>query len=149
MEFSRQEYLTGSPFPSPGELPNPGIEPTSPAQQADSVPTELPGKPIYAIKGICFWVVKFNAYMCFLNQVTSVQTHMCRDDIKSIYLNPQKSNTTKQDGISDQERLDGRGSVSVRRIMLLRNQESHLHVVDLDSMETRTCLVSGTLSVGE
>ena len=87
--------------------------------------------------------------MCFLNQVTFMQTHMCRDDIKSIYLNPQKSNTTKQDGISGQERLDGRGSVSVRRIVFLRNQESHLHVVDLDSMETRTCLVSGTLSVDE
>ena len=35
------------------------------------------------------------------------------------------------------------------RIMLIRNQESRLHVVDLDSTETRTCLVSVTLSVGE
>ena len=36
MEFSRQEYWNGLPFPSPGDLPNPGIKPRSPALQADS-----------------------------------------------------------------------------------------------------------------
>ena len=41
MEFSRQEYWSGLPFPSPGDLPNPGIEPGSPALQADSLLTEL------------------------------------------------------------------------------------------------------------
>ena len=41
MEFSRQEYWNGLPFPSPGALPNPGIKPGSPALQADSLPTEL------------------------------------------------------------------------------------------------------------
>ena len=41
MGFSRQEYWSGSPFPSPGDLPNPGIEPGSPALQADSLLTEL------------------------------------------------------------------------------------------------------------
>ena len=45
MGFSRQEYRSGLPFPSPGDLPNPGIEPRSPALQADSLPTELQGKP--------------------------------------------------------------------------------------------------------
>ena len=40
-----QEYLSGYPIPSPGDLPNPGIELESPALQADSLPTELPGKP--------------------------------------------------------------------------------------------------------
>ena len=45
MEFSRQEYWSGWPFPPPGDLPDPGIEPRSPASQADSVPSELPGKP--------------------------------------------------------------------------------------------------------
>ena len=45
MEFSRQECWSGLPFPSPGELPNPGIEPGSPALQADALPFELPGKP--------------------------------------------------------------------------------------------------------
>ena len=41
MGFPRQEYWSGLPFPSPGDLPNPGIEPGSPALQADSLPTEL------------------------------------------------------------------------------------------------------------
>ena len=43
MEFSRQEYWSGLPFPSPGDLPNPGIEPGSPALQVDALPSELPG----------------------------------------------------------------------------------------------------------
>ena len=41
MGFSRQEYWSGLPFPSPGDLPDPGIEPGAPALQADSLPTEL------------------------------------------------------------------------------------------------------------
>ena len=45
MEFSRQEYWSGMPFPSPGDLPNPGIEPRSPALWVDSLPSEPPGKP--------------------------------------------------------------------------------------------------------
>ena len=44
MGFSRQVYWSGLPFPSPGDLSNPGIEPGSPALQADSLPTELGGK---------------------------------------------------------------------------------------------------------
>ena len=41
MGFSRQEYWSGLPFPSPGHLPDPGIEPGSPALQADDLPTKL------------------------------------------------------------------------------------------------------------
>ena len=44
MEFSRQEYWSGLPFPSPGDLPNLGIEHGSPALQADALPSEPPGK---------------------------------------------------------------------------------------------------------
>ena len=44
MGFSRQGYWSGLPFPSPGDLPNPGIKPRSPALQADSSPTEPQGK---------------------------------------------------------------------------------------------------------
>ena len=44
MGFSRQEYWSGLPFPSPGDLPHPGIEPKSPALQTDAVPSEPPGK---------------------------------------------------------------------------------------------------------
>ena len=47
MGFSRQEYWSGLPFPSPGDLPDPGIKPWSPTLQADSLPTEPPGKPFY------------------------------------------------------------------------------------------------------
>ena len=43
MVFSRPDYWNGKPFPSPGDLPNPGIEPRSLALQADSLPVELQG----------------------------------------------------------------------------------------------------------
>ena len=42
--FSRQEYWSGLPFPSPGDLPNPGIKPGFPALRADVLPSEPPGK---------------------------------------------------------------------------------------------------------
>ena len=42
IEFSRQEYWSGLPFHSPGDLPNPGIEPGSPALHMDSLPAEPP-----------------------------------------------------------------------------------------------------------
>ena len=46
MGFSRQEYWSGLPFPSPGDLPDPGIEPRSPTLQADTLTSEPPGKPL-------------------------------------------------------------------------------------------------------
>ena len=49
MAFSRQEYWSGLPFPSPEDLPDPGIEPGSPAFQADSLPFELQGRGIEAV----------------------------------------------------------------------------------------------------
>ena len=45
VEFSRQEYWNGLPFPSPGDLPDPGMELWFPALQADSLPSKPPGKP--------------------------------------------------------------------------------------------------------
>ena len=45
MEFSRPESWSGQPFPSPGDLPNLGIQARSPTLQADSLPAEPPGKP--------------------------------------------------------------------------------------------------------
>ena len=45
MGFSKQEYWSGLAFPSPGDLPDPGIEPRSPAFQADALTSEPPGKP--------------------------------------------------------------------------------------------------------
>ena len=46
MGFSRQEYWSGLPFPSPGDPPNPGNEPMSPAVKADNLPSEPPGKSL-------------------------------------------------------------------------------------------------------
>ena len=53
MGFSRQEYWSGLPFPSPGDLPDPGIEPRYPALLAGSLPSEPPGKPC-----IMHWVLE-------------------------------------------------------------------------------------------
>ena len=65
MGFSRQEYWIGLPFPSPGDLPDLGSEPGSPALQADSLLTELPGKPFSTymkvhIHGGFSWGVDFS-----------------------------------------------------------------------------------------
>ena len=57
-EFSRQEYWSGLPCPSPGDLPDPGIEPKSPTLQAHSLPFEPPGKPYIFLVGIS------NAMLC-------------------------------------------------------------------------------------
>ena len=57
MEFSRQEYWSGLPCPAPGDLPNPGVEPRSPALQMDSLPSEPTGKHEYfVIKSLKFLV---------------------------------------------------------------------------------------------
>ena len=61
MGFSRQECWSGLPFPSPGDLPNPGIKPGSPALKADSLPAELPGKPIMK----CYSAIKKNEILPF------------------------------------------------------------------------------------
>ena len=53
MGFSRPEYWSGLLFPSPGDLPDPGIESRSPALQADSLPTEPPGKWLPTLVNVC------------------------------------------------------------------------------------------------
>ena len=53
MEFSRQEYWSGLPFPSPGNLSDPGIEPRSPTFQADALSSAPPGKPL-SYQQLCF-----------------------------------------------------------------------------------------------
>ena len=52
MGFLRQEYCSGLPFPSPGDLPNPGIEPASPAMQADSLPLSHWGSPVELVPNL-------------------------------------------------------------------------------------------------
>ena len=53
--FSRQEYWSGLPCPSPRDLPDPGIEPESPALQSDYLPSEPPGKPLVHQNGEPFY----------------------------------------------------------------------------------------------
>ena len=61
MGFSRQEYWSGLPFPSAGDRPNPGIEPGSPALQADALPSEPPGNGTETTKftGLLFITLLF------------------------------------------------------------------------------------------
>ena len=49
MGFSREEYWSGLSFPCPVNLPDPGIKPRSPALQAQSLPSEPPGKPLFCL----------------------------------------------------------------------------------------------------
>ena len=64
MGFSRQEYWSGFPFPSPGDLLNPGIEPGFPALEADALTSEPPGKPFYNEKDIFFWMFVLEGLIC-------------------------------------------------------------------------------------
>ena len=58
MGFSRQEYWSGLPFPSPGDIPDPGMEPRCPALQADALTSELSGKPKMEVESakFLFWL---------------------------------------------------------------------------------------------
>ena len=58
MGFSRQEFWSGLPFPSPGYLPNPGIEPGSPSLQADALPSEPPWKLLMTVSYVKFIISK-------------------------------------------------------------------------------------------
>ena len=66
MEFSRQEYCSGLPFPSPRDLPDPGINPVSPALQAESLPSKPPEKPVYVY-------VFLNTIFLLLSVMTFIQ----------------------------------------------------------------------------
>ena len=56
MGFSRPEYWSGKPFPSPGDLPNPGIELRSPELQVDSLPAEPPEKNQVKVNLVPFYI---------------------------------------------------------------------------------------------
>ena len=75
MEFSRQEYWTGLPFSPPGDLPNPGIEPVSPALAGKFFTTAPPGKPyvvfgemlIYIFRPFFFFLLDFLFLLSFMS----------------------------------------------------------------------------------
>ena len=70
MGVSRQEYWSGLPFLSSGDLPDPGIEPRSPALQGESLLTELQGKPYYYLG--YYYYLRMGKYS--LNKETKMQT---------------------------------------------------------------------------
>ena len=74
IEFSRQEYWSGVPFPSPGDLPGPGIEPVSLTLWADTLPSEPPGKPLWenGVSNVDL-LECFRVYMTSLMQVNIVR----------------------------------------------------------------------------
>ena len=67
MGFSRQEYWSGLPFPSPGDLSNPGIEPRSPTLQAVALPSKPPGKDINKASLKTEWLLQINQQGQVLN----------------------------------------------------------------------------------
>ena len=88
MEFSRQEYWNGLPFPSPGDLPDSGIESASmasPALQVDSLPTEPPGLTVIQsfsesffldfLKSVCCWTVIDGHFYCLFLRANILKTH--------------------------------------------------------------------------
>ena len=71
MGFSRQEYWSGLPFTSPGDLPNPGIEPRSSASQADALPPEPPRK---LAMPTCYMIIREAVDITFLTFCLSIHT---------------------------------------------------------------------------
>ena len=87
MEFSRQEYWSGLPRLSPGDLTNPGIKPRSPALQADSLPTELWGKPLRESR--------HNKQLITILAITGIITHVTI----AIYLSDLSTHTKNTKGL--------------------------------------------------
>ena len=85
MEFSRQEYWSRLPFPSPGDFPDPGIELRSPALHADTLPSETPGKPshtwymcypyvtLHTFVGLHFYMLVALLYMLLCDMFSLIQ----------------------------------------------------------------------------
>jgi len=81
MRFSRQEYWSGLPFPSPGDLPDPGIEPGSPTFQAEALTSEPPGKvKVYIVldqkrMNIETWLEFLEIFIYTLEQGKEIKRH--------------------------------------------------------------------------
>ena len=93
MRFSRQEYWSGLPFPSPGDLPDPGIKPGSSALQADSLPPEPPGKSRFILwaplKGI--WIIHDGVVSHELIFLSSLGSLVCTNNPGKALLSAQIS----------------------------------------------------------
>ena len=80
MGFFRQEYCSGFPFPSPGDLSHPGIKPGSPALQADSLLSDLPRKTLEKKKVILFVTTWTNLKDIMLSEISQLQKEKNLDD---------------------------------------------------------------------
>ena len=74
MGFSRKEYWSGLPFPSPGDLPDPGIKPGSSTLQADALPSEPPGKP--HSHGYCSYKINFEIMWAYCSHLIILQNYL-------------------------------------------------------------------------
>ena len=86
MGFSRQEYWSGLPFPSQEDLPNPGIEPWSPALQENSLPFELQGRPVFSVLAMLNSAA-VNIGMHVFFQMIFFSRYMPRSGIAGLYGN--------------------------------------------------------------
>ena len=73
MEFSRQEYWSGLPFPAPGDFPDPGITPGSPTLLADTLPSEPPGKLMNALLLLLLLSYFSNVRLCATTETAAHQ----------------------------------------------------------------------------
>ena len=91
MEFSRQEYWSGLPFPSPGDLPDPEIKPRSPALQADALPSEPPGNPkrLFHFPFPFLPLVSYEAVAFFPSVLTSQIVHCLFPDFCQVTVHQQ------------------------------------------------------------
>ena len=92
MGFSRQKYWSGLPFPSPGDLPNPGIEPRSPASQAEALTSEPPGEHTQHHQLLEKCSSKLQSVIVLCNYITTlyyviiITLYVCTTSFPSIYL---------------------------------------------------------------
>ena len=87
MGSSRQEYWSGLPFPSPEDLPNPGIEPRSPALWADALTSEPPGKPIYIYTHTHMYFYIICTYTVYIPHIAPINWNTKYYEICYIILN--------------------------------------------------------------
>ena len=89
MGFSRQEYWSGLPFPSPGDRPDPEIKPRSPALEADALTSEPPGKP-----------EKFNLPRLNQEEIEIINDPIISTEIKAVIKNLPKNKSPAPDGFT-------------------------------------------------
>ena len=89
MEFSRQEYWSGLPVPSPGDLSNPGIKPGSPTLQADSLPSELSFIEFLLCAKLSIYVIFHLTIHMTISKMRTQKLRNSADVIKVIYLRGQ------------------------------------------------------------